>query len=123
MTGWASGASLNIFLVGTDLLEGDVTDSAMSWAANAANTNTDCTDIDSCEWWFDGYVLYVEYSDSAASVTSATDNLYFCLQIMDRNLEAENYECGDRFSQFYRAISTVDFLEVTETLNIAVDFD
>ena len=79
LSAWTD-VTLTVNLVGTELLEGTVEDSAVSWAENDANTQTSCTDEDNCQFWFDGYAVYVEYLDSKATTTvQDTDNVFFCL--------------------------------------------
>jgi len=62
-----SNLSGAIELIGQESFDEDtVWTAAELWATNTANTATTCTDEETCKWYFDGYVMNVIWTDSAA---------------------------------------------------------
>jgi len=106
---WNDRTEAYISLLATDFINPDLIESAMAWAGDVYNSNTQCFDEESCDWYFDGYVLVVVYDDDAGTrFVDATDEIIMCMQ----NSMYENdfsYTCTDQNNRVYEADQYFDF--------------
>ena len=87
-----TGLSATVTLFGAEGFDADLVDSAIAQAASTANT--DCTDQDTCGFFFDGYTLQVAYTDTSVNWIEAADLLMLCVLEVDEELMDDLWETG-----------------------------